>query len=96
MLLAFYKNIDFHHYIMNVFCIISAEFICNKTVVLNIRFVKFIHGFLKISKMLILHILAVHFRDKILSDCRRQEGCTSRSKIRLSVLYPSFYSVRRN
>lgn len=34
------------------------------------RFVKLRHGFLKISKMLALHVLAVQFRGKIFNDYR--------------------------
>lgn len=51
------------------------------------RFVKLRHGLLKISKMLALHVLAVHFRDKIFSDCKRQEGRTSRSEFRRYLCY---------
>lgn len=43
MLSAFYKNINFHC-IVNVFYIIWAEFICNKAVILDMRFVKLRHG----------------------------------------------------
>lgn len=83
MLLALYKNIDLNceHFLYHL------SRIDNKTVVFNMRFVKLVHGFLKISKMLTLHVLVVYFRDKILSDCRRQEGCTSRSKIRRYLCY---------